>query len=224
MSGVSCTPHHPGRGSSKSTGECEHLDTGIATEGLRRNDLILNRVGSSGTHGDSSQHLKDSTEDHRLSVGDGSGGHTRCPGVCHIVFIMRLVEIYEIRMKEGHEGVLTCTVVEGIEEGEEGANGKHVGVLVEGHLVCRLYEEMPKRRCQMKVVATKEELSKRKRHELYIQRETEQVALVLILCNPHMPAWISIKRRFPSDGTHRTISESSTKSYPRFHIAGCDSQ
>lgn len=31
------------------------------------------------------------------------------------------------------EKVLTCTVVIGIEQGEQGANGKDVGVLVENH-------------------------------------------------------------------------------------------
>lgn len=82
--------------------------------------------------------------------------------------------------------VLTCTVVEGIEEGEEGANGKHVGVLVEGHLVCRLYEEMPKRRCQMKVVAAKEGLSKRKRHEpLYTERDRASCPRAHSMQPPH---------------------------------------
>jgi hypothetical protein len=83
---VSCAPHDPCRGSCKSTGESEHLNSGISLEGGVWNDTILNCVCCPCSDRDGSEHLEDGAEYHCLSVADGPGGDTGRPGVRNIVY------------------------------------------------------------------------------------------------------------------------------------------
>lgn len=113
MSGMPGAPHNPGRGTSERTGECKHLDSSVTLERCTRNDTVLDGFGGASSDSDGSNHLKDSTEDHGLAIGDGSRGNTGGPGVGNIV----------------------GTVVESIEKGKEGAYGEDIVVLREhGHL------------------------------------------------------------------------------------------
>ena len=85
MGGVSCTPHDPGRGGGERTSEGEHLDTGIALEGAVGDDTVLDGISSTGTDRNSSQHFENGTEDHGLSVGNGSRRDTGGPSIGDIV-------------------------------------------------------------------------------------------------------------------------------------------
>ena len=61
MGRVARAPHDPERGTSESTGEGQHLYAGVVLEGRERDDLVLDRRGSSSTDSDGSNHLKDGT-------------------------------------------------------------------------------------------------------------------------------------------------------------------
>lgn len=82
---VSRAPHDPGGGGGQGTGEGHHLDTGVALEGGVGNNAVLDGLGGSCADGDGAEHFEDGTEDHGLSVGDGSGRNTSCPSVGDIV-------------------------------------------------------------------------------------------------------------------------------------------
>ena len=49
MGRVSSTPHDPSGSTSESTGEGEHLDTGVTSESRVGDDTVLDRIGSSGS-------------------------------------------------------------------------------------------------------------------------------------------------------------------------------
>ena len=85
MGRVSGTPHDPGRGTGEGTGEGEHLNTGVAPERGDGDDTVLDGRGGSGTDEAGTEHLEDRTEDHGLSVRDGSGGDRGGPRVGNIV-------------------------------------------------------------------------------------------------------------------------------------------
>lgn len=109
VSRVASAPHDPGGSGSKRASEGKHLNTGIAVEGVVRNDAVLDRVGSSCADCDGTEEFEDGAEDHGLSVGDGPRGDRGGPGVGYIV----------------------GAVVVGIQHGKEGADGEDIGVLVE---------------------------------------------------------------------------------------------
>lgn len=72
VSRVSSAPHDPGRGGSQGTCKGEHLNTGIALEGVVGDDAVLDGIGSTSTDSDGAKHLEDCAQDHGLAVGDGS--------------------------------------------------------------------------------------------------------------------------------------------------------
>ena len=109
---MASAPHNPRGGGGESTGESQHLNTGIAFEGTVGNDTVLDRVGCTGSDGDSSKKFEACAKDHGLSVGDTPGGNTGGPGV----------------------GDIVGTVVVGIQHGKESANGEDVGVFGEHHI------------------------------------------------------------------------------------------
>ena len=76
---------------------------------------------------DGTKHLEDGTEDHGLSVRDGSRRDRGSPGVCDIVCFIRYWSC------DIHGGVLTGTIVVGVKESKEGTDSKHICVLVESH-------------------------------------------------------------------------------------------
>lgn len=86
VSGVFCAPHDPHGGTGESTGESQHLNAGVSLESRVWNDSVLDGIGRSRSDSDGSQHLKDGTEYHGLSVGDGPRRNTGGPGVGHIVY------------------------------------------------------------------------------------------------------------------------------------------
>lgn len=121
VSGMPSAPHDPCRGTSECTGEGEHLDSGVTLEGAWRDNAVLDGFGSTGTDGDGSQHLENSTKDHGLTVGDGARRDTGCPGV----------------------GDIVGTIVEGVEQGKESAYGHDVVVFAEdSHLDGGLFGSM----------------------------------------------------------------------------------
>lgn len=77
--------HDPSRSTSKGTGESQHLDTGIALECGVGDDTVFDGVGGTSTNRYGTEHLEYCTEDHGLTVGEGSGGHTSSPSVCDII-------------------------------------------------------------------------------------------------------------------------------------------
>jgi len=76
---------------------------------------------------DGTEHFKDGTEDHGLSVRDGSGRDRGSPGVCDIVYTVRTWS------RDMMVEVLTGTIVVGVKESKEGTDSKHISVLVESH-------------------------------------------------------------------------------------------
>lgn len=101
MGGVTRAPHDPGRGSGERTSKGQHLNSGVATEGIGGDDTVLYRVGSPRADGQGAEQLKDQGADHGHAVADAAAGDTGGPCV----------------------GDIVGTVVEGIEESEEGAAG-----------------------------------------------------------------------------------------------------
>jgi hypothetical protein len=86
VSGMASAPHDPGGGRRESTSKSQHLNTSITLERRVGNDAVLDSIGSSGSDKDGSKHFEDGTEDHSLSVRDGSRRDTGGPGVGNIVY------------------------------------------------------------------------------------------------------------------------------------------
>jgi len=82
---VPCAPHDPDGGTSQSASEGKHLNTGIALEGIVRDDSVLDGIGGTGTNSDSTNHFKDSTQNHSLAVGNRTGRNRGSPSVGNIV-------------------------------------------------------------------------------------------------------------------------------------------
>lgn len=104
-------PHDPGSGTSRSTGEGEKLNTGVAIKGGERDDATLDGAGGTGTDSQSTGQLEDETADHGPAVGDGAGGDRSGPGV----------------------GDIVGAIVVSLKKGEASADGKDVSVLGENH-------------------------------------------------------------------------------------------
>ena len=127
MGRVSRAPHHPGRGTGERTCKGEHLDTGVASEGLEGDDAVLDRVGGSRSYKHGTEDLENGAENHRLAIRDGTGGDRGGPSVGDIVCGSE--EFRPARLCR-----LTSTVVVRVEEGEEGTNREDIVVLAQhGH-------------------------------------------------------------------------------------------
>ena len=79
------TYHNPHGGTSESTSERKHLNTGVALEGIGGDNAVLDGLSGTGTDGDGTDHLEDGTQNHGLAVGDRAGRHRGSPCVGNIV-------------------------------------------------------------------------------------------------------------------------------------------
>ena len=130
VSRVACAPHDPDGSTCEGASESQHLDRGVVLEALVGDDAVLDGLCCSCTDGDGSHHFEYGAEDHGLAVGDGTGGHAGGPGV----------------------GDIVGTVVVGIEQGKEGADGEDVRVFGEHHdggcSLSRMEKKLKERRRQ----------------------------------------------------------------------------
>jgi len=55
------TYHNPHGGTSESTSECEHLNTGIVLESIGRDNAVLDCLSGTSTNGNGTDHLEDGT-------------------------------------------------------------------------------------------------------------------------------------------------------------------
>jgi hypothetical protein len=132
VSRVLGAPHDPDRGTSEGAGKGKHLNTGIVLEGSGGNDSVLDGFGSTSTDSDCTDHFEDSTENHSLAVRDRARRNRSSPRVGDIVLV-GLVSSLSVR----YASVLTSTVVVGVKQGKECADGKDVVVLSEpSHCYC----------------------------------------------------------------------------------------
>ena len=85
MSRVPCAPHDPNRGTGQSAGESKHLNTSVALEGITGNNTVLDGIRSTSSDSNGTHHLEDGTQDHGLTVGDGTRRDRGSPSVGDIV-------------------------------------------------------------------------------------------------------------------------------------------
>lgn len=135
VGGVACTPHDPDGSTSGRASECEELDTGIAVEGGDGNNAVLDGRGSPGTDSEGTGQFEDQAENHGLLVGDGARGNTGGPGVGNIVCEDWSGSMIDRTTISEGGGERTGTIVVGLKQGKEGADGEDVGVFGE-HLGC----------------------------------------------------------------------------------------
>lgn len=86
MSGVPCAPHDPDGGTGQSASESKHLNTRVTFEGVGRNDTVLDSIGGTSTNSDGTDHLKNGTQDHGLTVSDRARRDGGSPSVGNIVW------------------------------------------------------------------------------------------------------------------------------------------
>lgn len=109
---VARAPHDPDGSTSSRTSEGQELNASVVLESVKRDDTTLDGGGGAGTDGQGAGEFEDETGGHGPAVGDGARGDRSGPGV----------------------GDIVGAIVEGLEEGEDGADGEDVGVLREfGH-------------------------------------------------------------------------------------------